>query len=79
MGPHEVAVPTHLFKVVLAERPSGAGVERLVSAFVMPNGERRERPSPRPSLSVAQSERRTLAGVSYQGRCAAIPTWMTLW
>ena len=34
IGPHGVAVPTHLFKVILAEGgPSG----RRLSAFVMPN------------------------------------------
>ena len=39
IGPHGVAVPTHLFKVVLAERPvSAAAPPRRLSAFVLPNG-----------------------------------------
>ena len=36
IGDHAVAVPTHLYKVVLAE--GGAGGERRLSAFVLPNG-----------------------------------------
>jgi DNA/RNA endonuclease G (NUC1) len=45
VGAHEVAVPTHLFKVVLAERraPLG-GVERRLSAFITPNGPVRGHP-----------------------------------
>lgn len=35
IGPHEVAVPTHLFKVVLAEQ-TGTG-ERRLAAFLLPN------------------------------------------
>ena len=48
IGEHEVAVPTHLFKVVLAERPVAEGdgdkVERRLSAFVLPNGPLRGHP-----------------------------------
>ena len=36
IGPHQVAVPTHLFKVVLAEGPDDD--RRALSAFVLPNG-----------------------------------------
>jgi DNA/RNA endonuclease G (NUC1) len=39
IGRHEVAVPTHLFKVVLAENVRADGkTERRLSAFVLPNG-----------------------------------------
>ena len=40
IGKHEVAVPTHLFKVVAVEKQNAAGhaSELLLSAFLMPNG-----------------------------------------
>lgn len=45
IGAHAVAVPTHLFKVVLAERPGADGVpERRLSAFILPNGPVRGHP-----------------------------------
>ena len=40
IGEHAVAVPTHLFKVVLAEREG----ERRLSAFILPNGPVRGHP-----------------------------------
>lgn len=43
IGPHEVAVPSHLFKVVLAQRGTDASSRRL-SAFVLPNGPVRAHP-----------------------------------
>mmetsp|Transcript_6243 Transcript_6243/g.20812 ORF Transcript_6243/g.20812 Transcript_6243/m.20812 type:complete len:405 (+) Transcript_6243:40-1254(+) len=42
IGPHEVAVPTHLFKVVLAEQ-TGTG-ERRLAAFLLPNAPVRGHP-----------------------------------
>jgi hypothetical protein len=44
IGPRRVAVPTHLFKAVLAE-DEGAGGRRCVAAFVVPN---RAMPEERP-------------------------------
>ena len=38
IGPHEVAVPTHLFKVVMAEDGEAPSGVRRLGAFILPNG-----------------------------------------